>query len=167
MRIELKTEKPARDMLGHAIRGELAELATFIQAVGRETYRQSIALCLAISACIAIDVSGRWPTEADMDQIAHNTAENETRLDLREADIRNYLARAVLGFEPLEQALGSVEAAASLPVLITGSMLFIFRPRGEEWFEYLDSIESSLEAAERIDVSLLPALTLRAHRPQQ
>jgi hypothetical protein len=166
MRIEPKTEKPTRDMLGHAIRGEVTELATLIQAVGGETYRQSIGLCLAVSAYISIDVSGRWPTEADVDQIAHNTAENETRLDLHEADIRNYLGRAVLRFEPLDQALGSVEAAASLPVLITGSMLFIFRPRGKEWFEYLDAIESALETAERIDVSVLPALTLRAHRPQ-
>jgi hypothetical protein len=165
MRIEPKVEKPTRDMLGHAIRGEVDDLATLIHAVGGDIYRESIGMCLAVCAYISIDISGRWPTDADVHQIAHNTAENETRLNLPETDIRNYLSRAVLGFEPFDRALGAVEAAASLPVIVTGSMLFIFRPRGQDWWDYLDTIEAALEAAERTDLSVLPALTLRARRP--
>jgi hypothetical protein len=38
--IDPKVEEPARQMLGHAVRGELAELAAAIRAGGSERYRQ-------------------------------------------------------------------------------------------------------------------------------
>jgi hypothetical protein len=40
--IDPKVEKPARDMLGHAIRGELQDLAVLIQAVGGETWMPGV-----------------------------------------------------------------------------------------------------------------------------
>jgi hypothetical protein len=52
-------------------------------------------------------------------------------------------------------------AAATLPVLITGSMLFTFRPEGQKWWDYLDQIWSAYEVAEGLDVSVLPALQVR------
>jgi hypothetical protein len=39
--IDPKVEEPARQMLGHAIRSELAELAAAIRAGGGERYRQA------------------------------------------------------------------------------------------------------------------------------
>jgi len=52
------------------------------------------------------------------------------------------VSRSALGFEPLDQALGTVDAAAALPVLLTGSLLLTFHPRGQKWWDYLDAIES-------------------------
>jgi hypothetical protein len=40
--------------------------------------------------------------------------------------------------------------------------LFIFRPKGGKWWDYLDQIWSAYETAETVDVSVLPALQVRA-----
>jgi hypothetical protein len=160
--IDPKVEKPTRDMLGLAIRGELQDLATLIQSVGGEQYRYVIGLCLTASAYIAVDVSGRWPTEADMQEIVRLVAERETEVKLDQAAVYDYLSSAVLGFRPLPEALGGDVAAATLPLLITGSMLFTFRPKDLKWWDYLDQIWRAYEAAEGLDVSVLPALLVRA-----
>jgi hypothetical protein len=160
--IDPRVEKPTRDMLGHAIRGELPELAALIESVGGEQYRHVLGLCLTAAAYIAVDVSGRWPTDADVREIARLVAERETEVQLDQTDVYDYLSRAVLNFQPLPEALGDDLAAATLPVLITGSMLFIFRPKGGKWWDYLDQIWSAYETAETVDVSVLPALQVRA-----
>jgi hypothetical protein len=74
-----------------------------------------------------------------------------------------YLSGAALAFEPLAETLGSDLAAATLPVLITGSMLFTFRPRGKEWWEYLDQIWDATMTAENLDDPVLPAV--QDHQP--
>jgi hypothetical protein len=164
MLIDPKAEKPTRDMLGHAIRGELQELAMAIQAAGNETYRQSIALCLLAAGYVAVDVCKRWPTNADIREIARNASEAEDRLDLTESDFYDFLSGSVFGDQPLDLALGTAEAAMTLPVLLTGSLLLTFRPRPQKWWDYLDTIENALDVAAGIDASVLPALTLLTRR---
>jgi hypothetical protein len=162
--IDPRIEKPTREMLGHAIRGDTQDLAMQIQAAGGEAYRQVIGLCLVAAAYIAVDVSTRWPTEADVREIARLTAERETEAELDQEDVYHYLSGAALAFEPLAEALGSDLAAATLPVLITGSMLFTFRPHGKEWWEYLDQIWDATMTAENLDEPVLPAVQVRTHR---
>jgi hypothetical protein len=162
--IDPKVEKPVREMLGHAIRGETQELATEIQTLGGETYRQVIGLCLVAAAYIAVDVTARWPAEADVREIARLVAERETEVELDEDDVYNYVSGAALEFEPIAEALGSDIAAATLPLLITGSMLFTFRPKGMDWWEYLDQIWDATLTAENLDEPVLPAVQIRIHR---
>lgn len=156
--IDPEVEEPTRDMLGHAIRGELADLATQIHTTGSDRYRQAMGLCLTAAAYITVDVSDGWPTDADIRQIARDTVQRETRMQLEEVDVYDYLSGAALGFRPLPDALGSGQAAAVLPVLITGSMLFTFSPVGTDWPDYLDQIWSAYKKAEELDASVLPAL---------
>lgn len=165
MRVEPKTEKPTREMLGHAIRGEQAELEAAIEAAGDETYAVSIALCIIASGYIAVDLSGRWPTEADIREIARHAAATSTKYELREQDVYDYLSRSALGFEPVDGVFPNAGPAYGLPVLITAQMLVAFRlGDGKEWWEYLDSIWNAVNAAEQADLSVLPALMLRSQR---
>ena len=160
--IDPKVEEPTRDMLGHAIRGELQDLASLIQSVGDERYKQALGLCLLAAAYVAVDVSGRWPTDADVHEIARQVSERGTEIKLDEADVYDYLSGAALGFRPLTEVFGDDVAAVTLPLLITGSMVFMFRPQGQKWWDYLDQIWSAYEAAETAGVSALPALQVRA-----
>jgi hypothetical protein len=165
--IDPKVEEPARQMLGCAIRGELAELAAAIRDGGSERYRQVLGLFLVTAAYIAVDVSGRWPTDADLRKIARAVAEYENSAPLSADDVYEYVSRAALGFRPPGGAFGDDMAAATGPALITGSMLFVFRPRGGKWWDYLDQIERAYEAAEVADLSVLPALQVRARMLQE
>jgi hypothetical protein len=137
-------------------------LAAVIRAGGSERRRQVLGLFLVTAAYIAVDVSGRWPTDADLRKIARAVAEHENSTPASADDVYDYLSGAALGFRPPAGALGGDTAAAAGPALITGSMLFIFRPRGGKWWDYLDQIERAYEAAETTDLSLLPALQVRA-----
>ena len=52
---------------------------------------------------------------------------------------------------------------ATLPVLITASMLFAFCPQSQGWETYLDQIWSAYEIAQNVELSVLPALQVRSH----
>jgi hypothetical protein len=77
------------------------------------------------------------------------------------------LSGAALGFRPPAGALGDDTSTAVGPALITGGMLFIFRPRGGMRWDYLDQIERAYEAAETTDLSVLPALQVRARMVEE
>jgi hypothetical protein len=163
MGIDPKIEQPTRKMLGHAIRHELDELAALVRAEGDEALLGSIPLCLFASAYIAIDVSDQWPTDADLKEIAKAAAESVTRLDITEQEIYEYLSRVALGPEKLDDVF-SVEGLATVPLFATANLLLTFCPRDKEWWEYLDQIWDSAEVADRISLTVLPALILRAHK---
>ncbi len=160
--IDPKIERPTRKMLGHAIRGELQDLAALIHAEGDDIFRQALALCLQICAYITVDVCERWPTDPDLRAIARNADKAITNYDIGEPDIHAYLSRTVFGTESLDQVLGT-EAAGIYPLLITANLLLVFTPEGKQWWEYLDQIWEATETAERTDKSVFPALMLRIH----
>jgi hypothetical protein len=167
MPIDPKIEQPTRTMLGHAMRHELDDLAAVVAAEGTETVAESVALCVFASGYIVIDVSGmRWPTEPVLRKIAHNAAAAATNLDLDETDIYEYLSRAVLGSERLDDIF-PMPKAGMLPLLITANLLATFRPREKHWWEYLDQIWDAAESAERANLAMLPALMLRARKETQ
>jgi hypothetical protein len=163
MGIDPKIEQVTRKMLGHAIRRELDDLAALVQAEGNQALLDSLPLCLYVSAYIAVDVSGRWPTGADLREVAKNAAAAVTRLDVTEQEIHEYLSRAALGQEKLDDVF-SDEGVATIPLFTTANLLLTFCPHEKEWWEYLDQIWDAAEAADRTSLTALPALTLRAHR---
>jgi hypothetical protein len=165
MGIDPKIEQPTRKMLGYAIRHELDDLAALTQAEGTETLMRAIPLCLFASAYIAIDVSDRWPTDADLHKIAKNASESATELDISEQEIYHYLSRVALGPEKLDDVF-SIDALATIPLFATANLLLTFAPREKHWWEYLDQIWEAAETAERTSLTVLPALMLRARKQQ-
>jgi hypothetical protein len=164
MQIDPKIEKPARDMLGHAVRGELEQMAGVAQAIGDERFQECLGLYLRVAAYVAIDVCGQqWPSDAEVRKIAKNMAGVQMEFDLREANVYDYLARAALGFEPLIRVIPEVESAA-VPILVTATLLVSYRHKSQDWWDYLEMIERALEAAAATDLSVLPALLLRSRR---
>jgi hypothetical protein len=162
--IDPDLEPVTRELLGRAIRGEIADLAAGVESIGGERYRHVVGLCLTAAAYVAVDISGCWPTEADVREISQIVAEREKAIELSEGDVRAYLTYAALGFRPLEEAMGSVEKAASLPLPITGGLLSRFHREGSTWSEYLDQIWNATLTAESTDLSVLPALVVRDRR---
>jgi hypothetical protein len=163
MGIDRKVEQATRTMLGHAIRHELDELAALMRTIGNETLLRGLPLCLLASAYIAIDVCERWPTDADIHEIAKNAAESVTRLDISEEEIYVYLSRIALGSEKLDDVF-SAEGIVTVPLYATANLLLTFCPREKDWWEYLDQIWDAVEIAERTSLTVLPALMLRARK---
>jgi hypothetical protein len=161
--IDREVEQAARTLLVQAIRRELDDQAASMRSAGNETLRRILPLCLAACAYIAIDVSERWPTEADLHEIAKHAAQSVTRLDISEQEIYDYLSRVAFGSERLDEVF-SAEGIVPIPLYTTANLLLKFRPEDKEWWEYLDEIWDAAETAERTPLTVLPALMLRARK---
>jgi hypothetical protein len=163
MVIDPNVERPARAMLGHSIRHELDELADVIRSVGSEMFAACVPLWVFASAYVAVDVSGRWPTEADLREIATRAAKSATHLDISEQEIYEYLSRVALGSQRLDEVFSN-EGVGTIPLYTTANLLLKFGPEDKEWWEYLDQIWDAAETAEHTSLTVLPALMLRAHK---
>ena len=163
MGIDPKIEQPTRKMLGHAIRRELDELAALVRAQGSEVLLGSVPLCLFVSAYIAVDVSDRWPTDADLREIAKRAAQSATQLDITEQEIYEYLSRVALGQDKIDDVFAA-EGIATVPLFATANLLLSFCPHEKEWWEYLDQIWDAAETADRTSLTVLPALMIRARK---
>jgi hypothetical protein len=165
MRIDPTIEKPTRDLLGHAIRGELDQMSHLIYSIGDQRFLECTALSISVAGYIAIDVCRmQWPGEADLREIARHAAETTTDFDLSASQVYDFLSRVVLGTDKLDQFFSDLAIATTLPVLVTARVLVSFCPRDKEWWEYLEVIEEAIEAASAIDLSVLPVLMLRSRR---
>jgi hypothetical protein len=162
MVIDRQVEKATRAMLGHAIRHELDDLAAVLQTVENEDHLGSVPLCLLASAYIAIEACERWPTDADLREIA-NAAGPATRLDIGEQEIYAYLSRVALGSENPDDIFPA-ESVATIPLYVTANLLVTFCPRDKNWWEYLDQIWMAAETAGRTSIEVLPALMFRAFK---
>jgi len=165
MQIDPKVEKPARDLLGHAIRSEWDEFAGVIEDIGEERFLECLSLYLRVAGYIAIDICGhKWPTVADLREIAQRMATVELDFDLTESDVYDYLARAALGFEPLIEVFPDRENLGSIPVFATATLLVSYRRHGTDWWDYLEQIEAALETAAPLPEDVVPALLLLSRR---
>jgi hypothetical protein len=165
MGIDPKVEKPTRDMLGHAIRGEFDELTDVIEAIGEERFLECLVLCLGVTGYIAIDICGqKWPTKADLREVAQVVVGADMDFDLEESDVDDYLSHMALGFEPLLKVFPEKEKAASVPVLVTATLLVTYRQHGTHWYDYLNEIEEALEIAAPLPENVVPALLLLTRR---
>jgi hypothetical protein len=162
--IDPKADQPARQMLAHAIRGDLHDLAAVIDAVGDTTFAAVVDLCVLAAAYIAIDVSDmRWPDDAMLRQIARDASEAATRLDISDEEIFALLSRVAFGAEK-PGGIFTAGDAGPVPLYATASLLLTYCPQGMHWFEYLDQIWNAYNAADVIDVSVLPALMFQVRR---
>jgi hypothetical protein len=165
MGIEPKVEEPARDLLGHAIRGEWGGFANVAEDIGEQRLLECLSLCLRIAGYIVIDISGHtWPTVADVSEIAQRMAAVDLDFDLTEDDARACLARAVLGFEPLTEVFPDREKLAAVPIFTTAALLVSYRRHGTDWWDYLNTIENALETAAPLPDDVVPALLLLSRR---
>jgi hypothetical protein len=162
-RIDPSIEKPTRDLLAHAMRGELNEMATLVYSIGNDRYLECTKLCIMIAGYLGIDIPERWPADADLREIARHTAETTDAFELNESDVFAYLSRVVFGTENLDDVFPDLAVSTTLPVLATAEILLSFCPREKEWWEYLETIEESIEQAAALNPAVLPALMHRVH----
>jgi hypothetical protein len=161
--IDPKIEQPTRQMLGHAIRHELDDLAAFIRTMADKDFAAAIDLCVLAAGYIAIDVCERWPTDADLRELTRRTEQSVTRLDISKEQIYEFMSRVALGKEMLDDVF-DVQGTGLVPLYTTANLLLKFRPQEKEWWEYLDQIWNAVEATAHLGPAELPALMLRVRK---
>lgn len=168
MGIDWGIENQTRNMLGHAMRGELEEIPPIIQSLGDDGVRRSLSLCILIAGYIAIDVCGaQWPSDAALHRIAENAAGAETELNIRESQVYDYLSRTALRFEPVDKVFPEPSDAVLAPIMITASLLLTFAPKDKDQWTWLDEIETATDAAAQMKKYVYPAVILQSQIPAQ
>ena len=165
MRIDPNVEKPARALLGHAIRAEWDDYADVAEEIGEERFVECLSLYLRVAGYIAIDACGHnWPSDTELTEIARRIAAADLNLDLTDSAVYGYLAHSALNFEPLAHVFSDPEQASRVPVFATAALLVTYRREGTDWWEYLEQIELGLEEAAHLSENAVPAALLLSRR---
>ena len=103
---------------------------------------------------------GRQPPPAggcDAQEIARFGAERENAIRHSEAIARAYVKETALGIRPAEATLVDAARAARLTIMLTGRMVFRFRPAGSAWWQYLDHAWETSVAERVLDLWCPPS----------
>jgi hypothetical protein len=157
MPINPKAEDTFRDLADHAMHDRLDDVARVLETAG-ETYGEVLVLAVRVAAYITVDVSGRYPQEVDMQEVSRIASESITKLPVSKEETFSFLERSVFGFEPVDRVFADKGKVATVPLFTVANLLVSFTPEGSTWSQYLDQIETSIEAAERAESYVLPAM---------
>jgi hypothetical protein len=141
-----------RNMLAAAVGGDLAGLAALVCSVRGETYQRALTLCVATAVYVAADVSRRPPDGRDAWEVERRDAERENAIRRSEDIARAYGAETALGTRPAEATIVDTAQAARLTIVMTGRMVFRFRPAGSAWWQYLDHAWETSVAEQVLDL---------------
>jgi hypothetical protein len=141
-----------RNMMAAAVDGDLAGLAALVGSVRAETYQRALTLCVATAGYVAADVSRRPPDGRDDWEVERRDAERENAIRRSEAIARAYGAETALGTRPAGATIVDAAQAARLTIVMTGRLVFRFRPAGSAWWQYLDHAWESAVAEQVLDL---------------
>jgi hypothetical protein len=159
MPIEPEIEEKFRELVGHAIRNQVEEIARVIAEAGEKGTGRFLGLAVQSSAYITIHVSEGWPKDANLRGVARVASESAARLPITVDEIHAYLSRFVFGNEQLEVVFPEAEKQALIPLYTLANQLVAFKPPlGKGWNAWLDVIEEALETAEKIAPLAAPAV---------
>ena len=151
-KVQAEVMPVTRNMLAAAVGGDLASLAALVCSVRDETYQRALTLCVVTAAYVAADVSRRPPAGRAAWDIARFDAERENAIRHSEAIARAYGEERALGIRPAKATLMETAKVARLTIMMTGRMVFRFRPAGSAWWQYLDHAWETSVAEQVLDL---------------
>jgi hypothetical protein len=169
-RINPKVEKAMREAMSHVAHVEADQIESALGGLDDAERTEAIALSMAVVCYVMVDVCEmQWPNDASVRRIAEGLASvgsTAERLRLNAEEIYMYLSGSVMKAKPPEEVLEDAAQAGRLPIIVAQRAAVVYRPKDTHWWEYLDQIESAVEAAWALDLSVLPAAVMRAYLPK-
>jgi hypothetical protein len=169
-RINAKVEKVLREAVGDVPRVEPDQIGAPFSKLDDDERAEAIGLAIIITCYVMVDVCGNtWPVESTVRRIAEDLATGTStaeRLHLDPEQIHAYLSRAVLRSERLEDVIPDEPAFTRLPLIVAGEALAVYAPKEMGMWDYLDHVESAIEAASALPAYVLPAAVMFAYLPK-
>jgi hypothetical protein len=168
-RLTAKAETALREALAAVARHEEDQIEPALAVLDDRERGEALGLAILIAGYVVVDVSGtKWLNKASVRQIAEDLATTGTgakRFRLDAAKIYEYLSRAVLGSDRLEDVIPGEPEFTRFPVIVAQRALSVYCPKGIEVWDYVDQIESAIEIAWTLNSTVLPAAVLRSYIP--
>jgi hypothetical protein len=150
---------------------EIDRIESELDVLDETELAEALGLAVLITGYVAVDAVGtEWPTQRSMRRIADALTRVGTvskTLQLDPERIYQYLSRVVLGPESLDAFLDPDDPAEIMRfvVIVANRAAGVYCPKELEIWEYIDQIESAIEAAWSFQPAVFPAAVLRAYLP--
>jgi hypothetical protein len=168
--LNAKAKTALQRALSAVSRLEVEQIEPELEVLDDAELAKALGIAIAITGYVAVDAVGtEWPTRHSMRRIADaltrvGTVSKTLRLDPEK--VYQYLSRVVLGPEPLHEFFGPGDPDFErFPVIIANRATGVYCPDELEIWEYVDQIESAIEAAWAFKPEVFPAAVLRAYLP--
>lgn len=169
-KINAKAETALRQALTSVARFGEDQIEPCLASLDDRERAEALSLAVIITGYVAVDACGtKWPNQASARQIAEDLATTGTvarQLQLDPEKIYQYLSRAVLGSERLQDVIPDEPDFTRFPVVLAERALAVYCPKQMKVWDYLDHIESAIEVASALTPAVLNAAVLRAYIPQ-
>lgn len=155
--IDPKLEATFRELVGHAIHDRENEIVRIIATAGQEAYGKILTLTIEASAYTVLYAAERWPNDADLKETSRIAAAAKSGLEISADDIYAFLKDVVFGSGP-----AGFHGHPMTPLGTLGRLLVSFKPpTGDSWNDFLDTIETGIEAADTTRQEAAPSITYR------
>ncbi|MCG5434621.1 hypothetical protein [Micromonospora foliorum] len=147
MKIDDRTEQRVRDTLHWVVKRDLNKFDAALKSFPDEAAQKAaLALVVAVSGFVLIDLHGARPTPQQVDVLAEEIGRMETWASVSADEAASFMNAVVTG-RPLTERFTPGDVVV-LAFVVAGSLLAARpMPEGEWWFNYLDKVEAAIEAA--------------------
>jgi hypothetical protein len=168
--INAKAETALREAISAVSRLEVDQVEPELGELDEMELAEALGLAVFITGYVAVDAVGTaWPTRESVRGIAEDLTRVGTvtkTLQLDPERIYQYLSRVVLGPEPLIDFISPEDPEyARFPVIVAHQATGVYCPKEIGIWDYMDQIESAIEAAWAFQPEVFPAAVLRAYLP--
>lgn len=149
MKIDEGTEQRVRDTLHWVVKRDLEKFDAALKSFPDESAQEAaLALVVAVSGFVLIDIHGARPTPQQVDVLAEEIGRMEAWASVTSDDAALFMNAVVAGGSLTERL--TPEDVVVLAFVVAGSLLSARpMPEGQWWFNYLDKVEAAIEAAGR------------------
>lgn len=146
MRIDDRIESLVREALTAVVKGEPERMRrAFLAFRDDRSLNEGTQLATAVSVYVLNDVYGQPPTPTELREVADNVVNMEDWTDVSSDEIVAFLSAAYSGTNVVEVV--QVDRIAAIAFLTAGHLLASCCEDGEYWFNYLDRVETAIEAS--------------------
>jgi hypothetical protein len=169
-RINTRADKALREAMDNVAHAEEDHIEAPLARLDEMERTEAIGLAIMVADWAIVDACGtQWPTDASVRRLAESLAtggQTAKRLQLDTGQIYAYLSRVVLAAGPVEDVVPDEPMFTRIPVIVAQRAIVSYSPKEMGIWDYLDQIESAIEAAWALNATVLPAAIMRAYLPK-
>lgn len=145
-----------RVMLSYAIQNKVEDFMSGTAEMGYSPYESMLALAIQVTGHVVVETAGRYPNDADLEEIAEIAAKARTNLPIDKEEIHAYLSTVVFGQGRVTDLSTDKVKASVIPMFALANIMIGFIPKGLDQWSWLDAIEASIDAVDKLNEAVLP-----------
>jgi hypothetical protein len=146
MKIDARVETIVRKALTGVIQRDNDKFASAIASFpDDDAVAEGIRLAVALALFVLLDQYGRTPTDTEIRAVSEKVVEMEDWTDVTTDEVFDVIV-AAFNHVAADQVL-PMQRVIIVPYVTAGNLVSSCHKEGEEWWDYLDRVETAIEAS--------------------